>query len=101
VDQIGQDPTPSQVTAVASGDVDGDGLTDIVALLAFANEAQVFISLARDGTDDRLRGFFRGPSSDRTVKLAVADINQDEVDDIILFGSNGARLALTVLQMGD
>ena len=98
---VGEDPTPSQITELASGDVDGDGLTDMVALLAFANNVQVFISLALPDSGDRLRGFFAGPVTDRFARLRVADLDQDGVDDIILLGNDEGAGKLTVLEMGE
>lgn len=96
IDEVANDPTPSVVTDLASGDVDGDDLNDVVALLSFGDNVQVFISLARPGTDDRLRGFFPGPIAGRSTSLRVFDVNGDGVDDIVLLGET----ELVVLDMG-
>lgn len=96
LDEVNADPTPSVVTALAAGDIDGDDLNDVVALVAFGDSVQVFMSLARPGTDDRLRGFFPGPVAERSAELRVFDVDGNGVDDIVLLGDT----TLTVLNMG-
>jgi hypothetical protein len=92
---VDSDPTPSLVTAIASGDIDGNGTSDVVALVSFADEVQVFMSLDM-GAAGRLRGFFPGPLSERSAQLRVFDVDNNGVDDVVLLSQD----RLTVLDMG-
>lgn len=100
-DLTGEDPLPSIALETAGGDVDGDGIADVVSLLAVGQGDSgggflLHASLGLPGTDDRLRAFIPNAIELRSARLRVADINGDGVDDIIL----RSAAAIVVLEMG-
>lgn len=64
---------------VAGGDVNGDGIDDIITSTDILGHIKVF-----DGvTNDLIRSFLPFPQSNNGVRVAAADINGDGFDDIV------------------
>lgn len=95
--------TPS---AIAVGDFNGDGIPDlVVADAAFetpsgSSETNLSVLLGRgDGTfTPQLRNTF---ATKGVASLVVASLNQDELDDLILFGSDGTIYVLLAAAGGN
>ncbi len=77
------------------GDMDGDGLPDITALLSQAREGLVLFRNAGDGTFGEEMAFQKPPSFAYTG-LAVADVNGDGAPDVITANGDNGDLVLAV-----
>ncbi len=97
---VDEDPTPVVPLSTAGGDVDGDGLTDIVAILGLSNPRaevrfRLLIALGIEVDGQRIVGLSEEFSM-QTPRLRLYDFDGDGDDDILLGGST----SLTILEMG-
>ena len=80
----------TRIDRIDAGDIDGDGLGEVVAFqddaFGFWNNASLFI-YRQNG--DKLQQSGSHTIHDSTVDLTVADLDHDRVDEIITVRSNG------------
>jgi hypothetical protein len=100
VELVTSDSTITFAQSTASGDFDGDGVTDIAAVLVFgdtaeATEYRIHISLGLEAATGRVAGVSSLRSGLRP-RIFVRDFDADGHDDILI-GSNGS---FEILSMG-
>lgn len=82
-------PTGPSPRALAMGDLDRDGLTDLVTVNSNAQDVSVMLGRAQPGT-------FGAPvnqaSGHSAVALAVGDLDADGMDDVVLADGSSANL---------
>src|SRR6266481_3201460 len=91
-------PTPDtfQVDSIALGDVDGDGLTDVVLSQFHQNSAQIFLhqpsaaTLAITATDISLRGVVVRVGDPLTITIKVSSFQTPPPGSITLYDSGGS-----------
>jgi len=95
-----EDPTPVVPMSTAGGDVDGDGLTDVVALIGLATPRaevrfRVLIALGIEVDGERIVGLSEEFSME-SPRLRLYDFDGDGDDDILLGGGSTFK----ILEMG-
>ena len=91
-------PTPDTFDglSMATGDVDGDGLTDVVVGQFYQNSAQIFlhqpspVSLAITATDMSLSGTVVGLGDSLTITIKVSSFHGPPPGSIALYDSGGS-----------
>ncbi|HEX4525985.1 MAG TPA: VCBS repeat-containing protein, partial [Gaiellaceae bacterium] len=77
-------------TAVATGDVNNDGLDDVI--LSTATTATLFVNQGLDSTSGAWLGFASGSALPQTLPasaaIAIADLNGDGLGDLVVGGSS-------------
>jgi len=102
--------TTSETSANATlGDLDGDGDLDIV-LAKGRHWPLLDIVLLNDGNGSFIERHNTGDSADRTYTAALADLDEDDENDIVLGAveapsavlvNNGDGLSFSIIQFGD
>lgn len=100
VELVTSDATLTFAQSTASGDFDGDGLSDIAAILVFgdtveATEYRIHISLGLEAATGRVAGVSEIKTGQRP-RVFVRDFNADGHEDLLI-GSNGS---FEILSMG-
>jgi len=82
---------------IASSDLDGDGLTELIVSLSAPQANLLIIEFKGDLTTSDIQIEYAGLPQDMTqipaaILMALTDINQDQQDDILLFQKRGTQL---------
>ena len=91
------DDAPTLALSTAAGDIDGDGLSDLVALLDFGTdddgktEARLYVALGATYRGERIRGIGL-PVSLPTPRLYLTDLDGNGVDEIAIVSAASATL---------
>lgn len=91
------DDAPTLALSTAAADVDGDGTTDLVALLDFGTDddgktdARLYVSLGATYRGERIRGIGL-PVSLPTPRLYLTNLDEDDVSEIAIVSAESATL---------
>lgn len=77
------------VGPMATGDLDGDGIDDLIGVRAGGSQGALWLSGASDSALDELDGF---GLDDSVTALAIADVDGDGLADIIAAGPDGITI---------
>lgn len=75
---------------VASGDIDGDGLSDIITGAGDGAGGMPHVKVFSGATGNEIRSFFAYPSALSELRVAAGDVDGDGRDDIITAPGPGA-----------
>jgi flagellin-like hook-associated protein FlgL len=101
---VGAPASTNQSRAVALGDIDGDGILDLITAGQANGQGQVSVRLGDGNGSFQNRATYASEtgSSGSSAALALGDINQDGILDLITAGTaNGQGQATIRLGVGD
>ena len=101
LDLVAEDAAPTLFYSAPGGDVDGDGLADVVALLDFGGsdgitQYRLLVALGRTHRDQRIVGL-SGANSAQLPRLLLADFDGNGADDVVVATPTSAA----ILAMGE